>query len=233
MVGHVRRLIEQRHLGPGDRLPGERDLARELGVSRPTVRAGLRALAGMGIVEARQGAGTFIRQGPPWLASEPLGLLATLHRVSRGALWEARSLLETGAAALAAERARPEQLARLAEEVAGLFASTHLPAGFLAHDIAFHRTLAEASRNPIVASLVEMVSALYYDQRLQTTAAATGEALRTEAEMHRRIYQAIRAHDPAAAGEAMGDHLTSALGRRALAAASAARDDSRPDPPIR
>ena len=62
---HVRRLIETGDLHPGDRLPAERELARALGVSRPTVRSGLKALAAMGVVRSRRGAGTFIADGPP------------------------------------------------------------------------------------------------------------------------------------------------------------------------
>ena len=61
VVAHVRGLIERRALRPGDRLPAERDLALQLGVSRPTVRAGLRALAAMGVVQSRHGSGTVLR----------------------------------------------------------------------------------------------------------------------------------------------------------------------------
>ena len=72
VVDHVRRLIEKGDLKPGDRLPGERDLAVELGLSRPSVRSGLEALESMGIVVSRRGAGTFIADGPPDLGREPL-----------------------------------------------------------------------------------------------------------------------------------------------------------------
>ncbi len=59
----MRTLIERGELRPGDRLPAERDLATHIGVSRPTVRAGLRALAAMGVVQSRHGSGTFIPPG--------------------------------------------------------------------------------------------------------------------------------------------------------------------------
>ena len=86
-------------------------------------------------------------------------------------MYEARRILEVGAAGLAAERATPEQIATLAEEVASLFASMEDPQVFLVHDINFHRGVAAASGNPIVASLVEMVSALYYERRRETAVA--------------------------------------------------------------
>ena len=195
VVAHVRGLIERGALRPGDRLPAERDLALQIGVSRPTVRAGLRALAAMGVVQSRHGSGTYIPDGPPTLGSEPLSFLAALHGFTREEMYEARRILEVGAAGLAAERATPEQLAALAEEVASLFASMDDPQRFLVHDINFHRTLAAASGNPIVASIVEMVSALYYERRRQTAARASDRDLRDAAEMHRRIYQAVRSRD--------------------------------------
>jgi len=210
VVAFVRDLINRRRLRPGDRLPTERDLARQIRLSRPTVRAGLRALAAMGVVRSRHGSGTYIPEGPPALASEPLSFLAALHGFTREQMYEARRLLEVGAAGLAAERATPEQIASLAEEVASLFATMHDPSHFLVHDIDFHRTVAAASGNPIVSSLVEMVSALYYDRRRQTARQASDRDLRDAAEAHRRIYRAIRARDPASARRAMSDHLDQA-----------------------
>jgi len=207
VVTHVRTLIEKGALRPGDRLPAERDLAVEIGVSRPTVRAGLRALAAMGVVQSRHGSGTYIPEGPPTLGSEPLRFLAALHGFTREEMFEARRILEVGAAGLAAERATPDQIATIAEEVACLFAAMEDPQGFLVHDVKFHQAVALASGNPIVTSLVGMVSELYYAHRRETAARASDRNLRDAAEMHRRIYQAIRARDPEAACHAMAEHL--------------------------
>jgi GntR family transcriptional repressor for pyruvate dehydrogenase complex len=116
VVEFVRGLIGKRELRPGSRLPAERDLAVQIGVSRPTARAGLRALAAMGIVKTRHGAGTFISE-TPMLESEPLSFLAALHGFTREEMFEARRILEVSAAGLAAERATPEQLAAISGEV--------------------------------------------------------------------------------------------------------------------
>lgn len=210
VVSHVRDLIERGALKPGDRLPAERDLATQIGVSRPTIRAGLRTLAAMGVVRSRHGSGTYIPEGPPALNTDALSFLAALHGFTREEMYEARRILEVGAAGLAAERATAEQVATLAEEVASLFAAMQEPRVFLVHDINFHRGVAAASGNPIVASLVEMVSALYYERRRETAAAASARDLRDAAEMHRRIYQAIRARDADTARRAMHDHLLQA-----------------------
>ena len=88
----------------GDALP-ERELARKMGVSRPSLRSGLRTLQAMGIVTSRRGAGTFIVEGPPQLGKAPLQFLVALHGFTLDQMYEARRMLEVGAAGLAAERA--------------------------------------------------------------------------------------------------------------------------------
>ena len=229
VVSYVRTLIERGELRPGDRLPAERDLATHIGVSRPTVRAGLRALSAMGVVQSRHGSGTFIPSGPPSLGTEALSFLAALHGFTREEMYEARRILEVGAAGLAAERATPEQIATLAEEVAGLFSAMEDPQVFLVHDINFHRAVAAASGNPIVASIVEMVSALYYERRRDTATRASDRDLRDAAEMHRRIYQAIRSRDAEAARQAMHTHLVQASEHQAQEPADVDTPDA-PEP---
>jgi GntR family transcriptional repressor for pyruvate dehydrogenase complex len=202
---HVRRLIEIGALHPGDRLPAERELARALGVSRPTVRSGLKALAAMGVVHSRRGAGTFIVDGPPDLGREPLGLLAALHGFTPDEMFEARLLLEVGVAGLAAEHAAAEHLATTAEELTEMFAAVDDPQEFLVHDVRFHRALAAGCGNRVLAALVEMVAAQFYEQRRQTVGRARD--LRDSVELHRRIFRAVRSGQPEAAREAMAEHL--------------------------
>src|SRR6185503_16352485 len=135
VVSHLWRMIRRGRFRPGDRLPTERDLADELGVSRHSVRAALQFLTAMGVVRSRQGAGTFIQDGPPTLDSEPLRLLAALHGFTREEMFEARGVLEVDAAGLAAQRATGEQVAAMSEEVAGMFACLESPVDFLVHDV--------------------------------------------------------------------------------------------------
>jgi len=205
VVRHVALLIERGELRPGDRLAPERELAEQLGVSRPTVRAGLHALAAMGVTESKQGAGTFITGGPPRLGAGPLSFLAALHGFTRDQIFEARKLLEVGAAGLAAERGLADRLAPMAEEVTGMFATLTEPQTFLVHDVRFHRAIAAAADNPVILALVEMISSLVYEQRRLTVERAFD--LKESAEMHRRIYQAIRDRDPERARMEMSRHL--------------------------
>jgi GntR family transcriptional regulator, transcriptional repressor for pyruvate dehydrogenase complex len=225
VVEHVRRLIESRELKPGDRLPGERDLAHELGLSRPSVRSGLEALESMGVVVSRRGAGTFIAQGPPDLGREPLSLLASLHRFTPAEMFEARQVLEVGIAGLAARQAEGEPLAAMAEEVTEMFASVDDPGAFLRHDVRFHRAVAAGCGNRVLAALMEMVAAQFYELRKETVERARN--LRDSAEMHRRIFRAIRVRDAEGARAAMTEHLREARHAQDLEALPGGAEDDR------
>lgn len=200
-IALVRRLVEKGEVRPGTRLAPERELARQAGVSRTGVREGLRALSAMGIVHAQQGSGTFI-SATPTLGGEALGLLAALHGVGEEGLREAHRVLERSTAALAAARASGDQMAAMAHEVAGMFASLEDPRAFLQHELRFHRALAAGAHNPILAALLEMVARLDSDRGVR---GPTSSDLRVSADRHRRIYRAIRDRDITQARAATGD----------------------------
>jgi GntR family transcriptional repressor for pyruvate dehydrogenase complex len=205
VIGYLRGAIERGELKAGDQLPPERELAQRFNVSRPTVRSVLRTLAAMGVVQIRQGAGTFMTTGPPTLDSGPLAYLAALHGITRRQMFEARMSLEVTVSSLAAERANAEGLIPISEATTAMFASLDRPDAFLDHDIQFHRAVAAAAGNPVLAAMVDMVSAMFLRIRRRSIGHATD--LRIAAEEHRAIYLAIRASDPARARQAMGDHL--------------------------
>src|SRR5678816_3520719 len=129
VVAQLREMIHTGELRPGDRLPPERDLAKLLGVSRPTLRAGISSLAAVGVLQPRRGAGTFVveAEGSPALDSSPLRLMAALQRFTPAEMFEARRSLEMAIAGLAAERATGDQMASMSEEVTGMFASLDEP----------------------------------------------------------------------------------------------------------
>src|SRR5215467_6109542 len=171
VVFQVGDMIRAGKLKPGDRLPPERELAKRLGISRASLRHGLRFLAAIGVLTSRHGSGTYIAEGPPSLDSEPLQMLAELHRFTPDEMFEARKLLEVGLAALAAQNAQPEQLATMAEEVTEMYATLDDPQQYLIHDIRFHRAVAAAGGNQILAALMNMVSAVMYERRRQRSSA--------------------------------------------------------------
>jgi len=211
VVDAVRGQIERGQLRSGQRLPPERELAARLGVSRPSVRTGLRTLATMGIVRTRHGSGTYVTDGPPRLDVRPLRLLSVLHGFRSEHLDDARRVLEVAVAGLAAEHAAGEHLTAMAEQLSGMFASVEDPQGFATHDARFHRAIAAAGDNPILAAIVEMVTRLFFEQS-RALADRTPEDLRTLALLHRSIYHAIRSRDAERARREMGQHLRRPVG---------------------
>ena len=208
VVEHVRGMIESGQLRPGDRLPPERELSRKLKISRSSLRAGIGFLSAMGVLKSRHGAGTFVSDGPPALDASSLTMLGALHNFQPWQMFEARLMIERCVAGLAAARATDEHVAALAEEVAEMYAFLDNPREYLIHDVRFHRTLALASGNPILATLMETITAALYDRRSQTVEFAVD--LKQSAEMHREIYRAIRMRSPEQAQQAMELHLNQA-----------------------
>lgn len=205
VVEHVRALISSGELKPGDRLPPERELARELNISRSSLRSGIGFLSAMGVLQSRHGAGTFVSTGPPALDSSSLSVLGALHHFLPWQMFEARLVLEANVVSLAAERATDEHLAELAEEVAEMYAALDDPQEYLVHDVRFHRTIARAAGNPILAALMETITANLYETRVETVHNARD--LKESAEMHREIYRAVRSRNPIKARQAMEQHL--------------------------
>jgi len=208
VVNHIRAKIEDGTLQPGDKIPPEREFAKALNISRASLRTGIGYLAAIGVMKVRHGVGTFVADGPAELGKSSLGLLSALHGFKSWQMFEARKLLETNLAALAAERREEEHLTQLAEEVAEMDATVDDPAQYLIHDVRFHRTISQASGNPILAALMETVSTALYDERRTTAERARDR--RTSLEAHREIYRAIRAGSAAEARTAMERHLHSA-----------------------
>lgn len=212
VVDQIREMIRQGKLKPGDRLPAERELAKRLGISRASLRHGLRFLAAIGVLNSRHGSGTYIAHGPPVLESESLQVMADLHRFSYNDMFEARKVLECGLAELAAANADDEHLAIMAEEVAEMYATLDDPQEYLVHDIRFHRAVASAGGNQILSALMNMVSTVMYENRRETVGRATD--LKQSAELHRRIYRLIRSRRSQEARHAMNEHL--ALAQKAF-----------------
>jgi GntR family transcriptional repressor for pyruvate dehydrogenase complex len=209
VVTQIREMIQRGDLNFAERLPPERDLAKLLGVSRPTLRAGIRSLVALGVLQSKQGAGTFVveAEDSPSLDSSPLQMLAALHGFKSEEMFEARLGLEMTIAGLAAERATPEQIASMADEVSEMFASIENPEQYLIHDMQFHQIIAAASGNRILTALMNMVATVLFENRSKTVKFALD--LKDSAEQHRQIYRSIREHSVEKAREAMRFHLMS------------------------
>ena len=227
VVNHIRVLIENGTLQPGDKIPPERELALSLKISRASLRAGIGYLAAMGVMKIRHGVGTFVADGPPEFGKSSLSLMSALHGFQSWQMFEARIIVESQLAALAAERGKEEHHAALSEEVAEMFAAIDNPSEYLVHDLMFHRIISQASGNPILAAIIETITSALYDSRRKTVEHAID--LRESAEMHRELYRAIRGHNQNEARNLMEKHLRMAqtaqgmeqpTGRKAQSAAA-------------
>ncbi|MEV0665106.1 FadR/GntR family transcriptional regulator [Actinomadura luteofluorescens] len=196
----------------GTRLPGETTLAKELGVGRSTVREALRALAGAGLVQARQGAGVFVT------ATEPAeDWPARLRRASVADVYEIRAMLEVRAAELAAERRTPDDLAALdralADRDAALAGEDAGVEAFIDADIALHAAVVAAAHNPVLADLFAGFVPVLRDGLLDLASLvdvrASDDAHSRAA--HAALVEAVRGRDPAAAGEAVRAELDRTL----------------------
>jgi GntR family transcriptional regulator, transcriptional repressor for pyruvate dehydrogenase complex len=217
---HVRELIADKDLAPGDRLPTERELAQTLGVSRVPIREAIRTLAAQGIVEVRRGQGMFVgaRGGVEATVEE---LTATLLR-QRDAfrdLFAVRRLLEPASAQWAATRIDDEGVAALTRIVQRMeVAAAPEPPDLEAMeelDAQLHVELAVASENRVLLRIMQAIQDLHREQ-IETSIRYRGRVHQTLRD-HRRIVAAIAAHDPVEARAAMVDHLANseaaALGR--------------------
>jgi len=208
------RLIASGELAPGDRLPGERQLADLMKVSRVSVRAALQQLKAQGVVAAVQGGGT--RVVATWEEIDAgLTQLVRADAANLHDLAEIRANIEVWAARRAASLATPAQLAELEAALAAM-ADPQRPARFKAKDdLRFHMAIAKASGSAVYMHLMTVLgevlerSFAYHRYSLY----ATEEDDRRFLEQHQRVADAIRARDPEAAAERMREHLVAVLAK--------------------
>ncbi len=204
-IRQVKVLVTSGELAPGQKLPSERDLSEMLGVSRPSLREAVRALGAMGVLEIRQGSGTYVTQLSAEMLTHPLTfILATNIPLLQG-LFDVRLMLEVGAAKAAAARISDSDLSRLESLMKELEGRIGDLESFVDGDIAFHRIIHEASGNAVLTALMESVTILGKGSRLLT--ARRREVRETTWAEHHKIYRALLAHDADGAAKAMAGHL--------------------------
>jgi DNA-binding FadR family transcriptional regulator len=197
-------LIDRGEFREGDRLPPERELSKKLGVSRPVVREAMIALEIAGLVEVRGGAGAFVK-------NTRLGALAALpdQGPSPFDLIAARKLLEGEIAFMAATAVKPDDLKLLEQSIEEMRADIDAGRDSRPADRVFHVRLAEATRNAVLAHLVDgmwthMLTPLF--DHLGKHANLSGND-RMTVDDHAEIVRALERHDGGAARRAMREHL--------------------------
>ena len=194
--------IAKGRYAPGSKLPAERDLAEEFEVSRPTIREAMIALEIRGLVGAKKGSGIYVTAASPELTATP--------ELDVGAfeLIEARALFEGEATALAATAIDAPQLEELRRLLIEMEEAGETGAAFDA-DKQFHFAIARATGNSLVVSVVEMLWSVREQSPLcvHMFAKARREGVTPRVNEHQLIVDALAAHDPQAARDAMRSHL--------------------------
>lgn len=199
----LQQLIANGSFSVGSRLPAERDLAGQFGVSRPTIREAMIALEIAGLVEVRSGSGVYVLEKtasaslPENQAPGPFEIL------------EARKLIESETCALAAQRITPEQLTSLETLLAAMDQQDQSVEEAESIDQQFHCTIADASGNSALSATVSWLWQLRNDSEISTRfhQRVREEGSRPIVADHQRILQSLQASDSTAASAAMANHL--------------------------
>jgi DNA-binding FadR family transcriptional regulator len=205
--------IDSGVLAPGSRLPTEQQLSTRLGVSRNVIREAIAQLRADGIVEARQGIGVFVL-APEQRAAIRIDRAALQDAGNIERLFELRSVLETEAAALAAIRRTPEQLAAIKLHLDRMSGEERWEDGSIDADLAFHREIAKATDNGYIHTFISFVceqirQTIYYARKTNPL----HDLVTINVGEHVRIYDALVAGDPRAAADAMRHHIHGAAER--------------------
>jgi len=202
IAARIQGMIESGEYPPGSRLPGERDLAERLGVSRVTIREAEIALEAQGWISIRTGSGVYVLNRP----GEDDRALRT---VSAFDLTAARSVIEGEAAALAAAHITDEDLAELEELIVAMSDPYAGDDASLAADRRFHLTIARISGNPLIEHMVELIWRIRGEapQVKDVYAKVCQHDWSDRSDEHSAVLRALRRRDPAAARQAMRDHF--------------------------
>lgn len=222
IVRQVKAMIAEGRLKSGDQLPPERDLAEKFVVSRTSVREALRALETLGLLEIRPGEGTFVRATSVDALVEPLALAMASQREAIAELFETRRILEPAIAALAAERATPDDVRDMDRILAAQAGEVAAGGTGVEQDARFHAAIATAAHNRTITLVVNRIMDVLTQSR-EDSLSISGRPERSHHD-HRRILAAITSRDPEAARSAMLDHLVAV--ERLVAEAGAERASS-------
>lgn len=211
VAAEIVRHIDERSLEPDDRIGTEDELAKEFGVSRPTLREALRILSTGNLVRAIKGPGggifvaNTVEQGMGASISEFISIMLETRRVSIDELLEARTLLEVPLAGLAAYRATRETIAELRAAVDDARGNVHDERVLLECDARIHHALASAGGNRVIEAFMEWTFDVLQPSLRRATRHAVVES--EVAEQHAALLAAIERGDPVRAERAMRDHL--------------------------
>ena len=205
IVNQIKNLISEGKLKPGVQLPPERDLIKEFGVSRPSLREALKSLGAMGFLEVRQAKRTFVKSMTSQKIEEPLSLLIKTDTQKIFDLIEVRKAMEAWSAFYAAKRATEEDIKQLESIIKGMREASEKGQSWEKNDADFHLAIAQATHNTIQTHIMSTI----YDLLRESVARVfTDRAkLKRLLQQHYRIFIAIKRHAPEKARSRTLEHL--------------------------
>jgi GntR family transcriptional repressor for pyruvate dehydrogenase complex len=190
----IKEMLLSGQLRPGDRLPPEKELSEELGLSRSSLREAVKALDLIRVLDVRRGDGTYVTSLDPRLLLEAMSFVVDLHQdASILDLFEVRRILEPAAAVIAARKAEPEDIEKLNTILAQVDENTSIE-DLVAHDLEFHGYISELSGNSYLSSLLESLSSSTLRARIWRGLTEANSVRRTLAE-HKAIVDAMWSGD--------------------------------------
>ena len=209
----IRDLIFRGQLKPGEQIMPERELAQALGVSRPTVREAIKQLVTMGLLEHRQGQGTYVRSIHDQRGLNPLAAMIEGHNPTLEELLEVRMGLEGQSVSLAAQRATSEDLQVLEKALTHMLEENQAGRLGIEEDVSFHMAIAYATKNTVQVHIMKtFYDLLHYGIKENLSYLYEDPAnLIIIGQQHTEIFKGIKAHDPEAAYAAMKRHITFVL----------------------
>lgn len=217
-IGAITRHIRENDLMPGDRLPSEATLSKELNVSRTVVREAYRSLAAMRIIELATGKRATVSPIDHGAMSLIIEHGVHTDQINVQQIYDVRRTIETRIVTLASIRRSDAEAAEILAEAAAMRASIHDPDRLMEHDLAFHRALAKASKNPVFALIVGAFQGIARQTwPIGWKSRTTDEAREAMIATHEEIARAVAAGDPQKAVSAMAVHFDESV--RALLSA--------------
>ncbi len=206
LISRIKGLIATGAISPGSKFPPERELAKDFGVNRASVRQALKVLEIMGVLTQRVGDGTYLSSTAESILNEPIDFLVLLDDLSHHELFETRLIVEPELTARAAERATAEDLSALRNAIFAMERSKNNRERLDA-DLAFHDAIFRASGNRICHLLFRGIH-----RTLLTSMAQLSQRVSMDQPLmfHRRIYAAVRDRNPDEAKKAMHEHIVDA-----------------------
>jgi GntR family transcriptional regulator, transcriptional repressor for pyruvate dehydrogenase complex len=191
--------------GEGEKIPAERELCQKLGVGRASLREALKALEIMGMIETRLGDGTYVCKRSDFFSRPLLWAIASSSEADARELVEARTLIEVELAGLAADHANAEHLKELGEQLERMTKAKNNPEEFVQADVGFHLAIGRAASNSILMNALHLIRNLL--QQWILSAVSVKGVPEKACSQHKRILQAIKNKDGAAARKEMRKHL--------------------------